>query len=196
MHPNPRFRIEDREAMLAWVAAIGFAHIMVAGEEGPMVVHAPVTRDGDRLSFHVARANRVTPHLDGARALVSVAGADGYISPNWYVNPTNQVPTWDYLAIEAEGVVYKLDDAALTTQLDALAAQFEPVINPAAPWTRDKMDQDKFVAMRRAIVGFELQVVAVRGTIKLSQNKSGRDREGVIAGLKRAGNAALAEAIR
>lgn len=192
MHPNPAFRSDDHESMLAFVADMAFAHIVVTGEHGPMVVHAPVTRAGGTLSFHVARANRAIGALDGARVLASVTGAHGYVSPNWYASRTNQVPTWNYVAVEAEGVAHRLSDAALTEHLDALAARFEPQVNPADPWTSAKIDEAVFARMRGAIVGFAFAVDALRGTTKLSQNKPELDRAGAIAGLIASGNAALA----
>ena len=191
MHPNPRFRADPAE-LVERAAAIGFAHIFAATPEGPMVVHAPVTRHGDRLRFHVARANRIAPHLDGAELLLSVAGPQGYISPNWYERPGDQVPTWNFVTIEIEARAAMLSDAALTEQLDALADAHEP---RPTPWTRDKMDPAAFDKLLRAIVGFELTVTAARGTTKLSQNKGPADRDGVIAGLTAAGNRALADAM-
>lgn len=196
MHPNALFRREEREALLAFAAATGFAHIFAGTPEGPMVVHAPVTRAGDALAFHVSRANRITPHLDGARVLISISAAQGYISPSWYADTHNQVPTWNYVAVEVEGVARPLDDAALTAQLDALAAMWEPLVNPAQPWTAAKMDDALLATMRRGILGFAIEVEAIRGTTKLSQNKSAVDREGIVAGLLASGNHALAEAMR
>ena len=85
--------------------------------------------------------------------------------------------------------------AALVEHLDAVAAAHEPRVNPAAPWTRGKMDDTVFRRMLRGIVGFELAVTAVRATAKLSQNKSAADRVGVVAGLRAGGNHALANAM-
>ncbi|MDP1027348.1 FMN-binding negative transcriptional regulator [Sphingomonas sp. KR1UV-12] len=194
MHPAPAFRSD--EDWLALAGTIGFAHIFLAGAEGLMVVHAPVTRHGDRLRFHVSRANRIAPHLPGAAALVSVQGVDGYVSPNWYAAPVDQVPTWNYVAVEIDGIVAPLDEAELLAQLDELAAVHEPRVNPAAPWTRDKTDPARIVALLRGIVGFELTPTAIRGTRKLSQNKTTADRAGTVAGLDAAGNVALAAAMR
>jgi len=195
MHPNPAFRVHEDDAALAFVAATGFAHLFLATPDGPMVAHAPVTRDGARFRFHVARANRITRHLEGARLLLSCTGAEGYISPNWYARPGDQVPTWNYRAVELEGSVAALDEDALTGQLDALAATFEPQVNPGDPWHRDKMDDAVFRKMLRAIQGFEATVDTVRASFKLSQNKPDADRAGVIAGLRAGGNAALADAM-
>ena len=191
MHPNPIFR-PDQATLLDRAAAIGFAHIFAATLAGPMVAHAPVTRHGDRLRFHLARANRLHPHLDGAAVLLSIAAPDGYISPNWYAQPGNQVPTWNYVAIEIDGIARALPEALLLEQLDALADAHEPRPDP---WTRAKTDPAAIAAMIRAIQGFEVEPTALRGTTKLSQNKSVADRTGVIAGLRARGEETLAGAM-
>lgn len=195
MHPNPRFHADDREGMLDFSGATGFAHLFAATPAGPMVVHAPVTRAGDALHFHVARANRIAPHLAGAALIASVAGAQGYVSPSWYERPGDQVPTWNFVCVEVEGVAAPLDEAALVAHLDALAAQHEPRVASDRPWTRAKMADAAFRALLGAIAGFALPADAVRGTTKLSQNKREGDRARVIAGLAASGNAALAAAM-
>lgn len=195
MHPDPTFAQGDRDALLAQAAAIGFAHVVVGTPAGPAVVHAPLTLAGGNVRFHVARANRITPHLPDARVLASVAGPQGYISPSWYPDARGQVPTWNFVAIEIEGVARRLSEAELVDQLDALAAAHEPRVTER-PWTRDKLADAPFRAMLGAIAGFEIVVDAVRGTAKLSQNKSAATRAGVIAGLVASGNRALAEAMR
>lgn len=184
MHPNPAFR-PDAATLLD--RAAGFAHLFLATPAGPMVAHAPLTRHGDELRFHLARANRLFPHLDGATVLASVAGPDGYLTPNWYAEPGDQVPTWNYTAVEIEGVARTLSRDALIDQLDTLADRHEPRPNP---WTRAKTDPAKIDAMLRGISGFAISVTALRGTEKLSQNKAQDDRAGVIASLR-----ALADAM-
>jgi transcriptional regulator len=197
MHPNKAFRFDSDAAMLDWAFARGFAHILATTAEGPLVAHAPIVPAGDKAArFHLARANRLTPLLDGARVIISIAGPDGYITPNWYADPGQQVPTWNYLAVEIEGTARALDEASLIGQLDTLAAIHEPRVIPENPWTRAKMDDARFRAMLRAIVGFEVTIEAVRGTNKLSQNKSDADRAGTIEGLTGSGNVALADLMR
>ena len=192
MHPNGAFRFGSDAAMLEWAAARGFAHVFAATSAGPMVVHAPVVAAGGALRFHVARTNRIAPHLDGAQVLLSIAGPDGYVSPGWYADPSQQVPTWNYVAVEIEGRAALLDEDGLIAQLDTLAAVHEPRVAPEAPWSRTKLDGARFGAMLRAILGFEVAVEAVRGTCKLGQHKSAADVAGVREGLQRSGNPALA----
>ena len=170
MHPNRAFAWEDGDAMLAFVADIAFCTICV---EGPALVHAPVVVVApDRLRFHVSRGNRVAA-LDGRRAIVSCLGPDAYISPDWYGTP-DQVPTWNYLSVEAEGPLRRLDEVELADLLDALSAAHEARLAPKPPWTRAKMSPGRFEAMLKAIAGYELAVEALRGTRKLGQNKPGQ----------------------
>lgn len=193
MHPNATFR-DTATDWLAFADARGFAHIFALTAEGPMAVHAPVTRHGDEVRFHVSRANRIAGHLADAPVIASVASVDGYVSPSWYVDPTNQVPTWNFVAVEIEGVARALDDAATTEQLDALAARHEPRVSPDKPWTRGKMDPALFEKMLRGIRGFRIEVGAVRETVKLSQHRPA-DLAGTLAGLRAAGQHALADAM-
>jgi transcriptional regulator len=162
-----------------------------------MVAHAPIVPAGEKAArFHLARPNRLVPLLDGARVVLSIAGPDGYITPNWYADPAQQVPTWNYVAVEIEGVCRTIDEDALVALLDTLAEIHEPRVAPDNPWTRAKMDDARFRAMLRAIIGFEVEIDAVRGTNKLGQNKSEADRAGTILGLTRTGNTALADLMR
>jgi transcriptional regulator len=178
MHPNRAFAWEDREAMLALVADVAFCTICV---DGPQVVHVPVVVAAtDRICFHIARSNRA--ELDGRRALLSCLGPDAYISPDWYGTP-DQVPTWNYLAVEAEGPLRRLDEGELAALLDDLGATYEARLAPKPEWTRAKMTPGRFGAMLKAIIGYEMTVEELRGTRKLGQHKKADEREGAADGL-------------
>src|ERR687895_609122 len=117
MHPDRRFAWDDQEAMLGFIADVAFCTICV---DGPAVAHAPVVvHPPDRLRFHVSRANRAVAGLDCGRALVSCLGPDAYISPDWY-GTNDQVPTWNYVSVEAEGPVRRLERDELVGLLDDL----------------------------------------------------------------------------
>ena len=194
MHPDSTFRL-DADACRALARDVAFAHIFVRTGDAGGVIHAPmVVEKDDVLTFHIARRNRVAGMLPGARAIASIAGADGYVSPDWYVT-TGQVPTWNYVAVEAEGTIEPLSRDALVAQIDRLGEAHERRLAPKPRWTRDKVDADGFDAMVAAIVGYRLRVEAWRGTAKLSQNKPARDVAGVIAALRASGRNALADAM-
>ena len=197
MHPDPSFRPKDADLAALLVREIGFAAIFAGTPDGPRVAHAPVLLgdDAGTLQFHIARGNALTKHLDGATALAVVQGPDAYVSASWYAD-ADQVPTWNYAAVEMEGVVRGLDDAELIGQLDALSAHHEARIGATPPWTRAKMNPALFSRMTGAITGFEMRISAWRPTVKLSQNKSPDERGRVIAGVEAGGHGALAELMR
>ena len=193
MRPNAAFRSDDNP--LAFVAAYGFAHIFGATPNGPRVAHAPVlVTPAGTLMFHLARGNALAQHLDGLTALISVGGPGHYVSPNWYAEPANNVPTWNYQAVEIEGPVRALDMAELETLLHVASATFEPRVGEN--WTMHKMERPRAEAMMRAITGYELTPAAIRTTLKASQNRSAADAAGVIAALERLGEHQGAATIR
>jgi len=151
--------------------------------------------DSSKLQFHLARGNALTRHLEGSTALVVVNGPDAYISARWYADP-DQVPTWNYIAVELEGSVRKLDDAELLQQLEMLNDHHEAKVKGGIPWTMDKMATRHLDGLVRSIVGFELEIETRRETVKLSQNKSVEERERVIAGLEQQNAAGIAQAMR
>lgn len=196
MHPSRSFHWQDRDAMLGFVADVSFAHIFAATPDGPRVAHAPVlvTREG-HLRFHLARSNLLAKHVDGLTALVSVTGPEAFISPDWY-GTDDQVPTWNYMAVEAEGPVRRLSENELIAQLDELSALHEARLLPKKPWTRAKMGPGRFEGLLKALAGFELRIEALRGTAKMGQNKSAAEMNGAAAELEAAGRSTVATLMR
>jgi transcriptional regulator len=196
MHPNAAFRPEHQAQVDALIDNSPFAAIFAATPDGPRVAHAPLLRTGhESFRFHLARSNALAGHFDGVDALAVLSGPHAYVSPRWYADPA-QVPTWNYVAVEIEGRVRRLDDAVLPGLLDALSDRHEAHVVEGTPWTLAKMPEDALRPMFGAIVAFELEASAVRATFKLSQNKSADERERVAAGLEAQGNGALAALVR
>lgn len=195
MHPNPAFRHDQRTVHEALIEQVGFAMIFAQAPDGPRVAHTPLVSTGDgAVQFHLSRSNALTRHLDGMIALAVVNGPDAYVSPRWYADD-EQVPTWNYVALELEGRVRRMDADGLLGFLEALSAREEARL-PGDPWTMDKVPQAKLDKLRAGIVGFEMEVLAWRPTFKLSQNKPEADREGVIAALEAQGSPAIAGLMR
>jgi transcriptional regulator len=177
------------------VDRIGFGMVFLTTADGPRVAHVPlVWSDGDGLRFHVSRGNALTDHLEGARALIVVNGPHGYVSPRWYAD-RNTVPTWDYVAVELEGPVRRLDTAELDASLYDLVTEHEGRL-AGIPWSADETDRTLWDRLLNGIVGFELAIEAWRPTLKLSQKKSAAERALIAAGQEAAGRNDLAAAMR
>jgi transcriptional regulator len=191
MHPAAAFLETDEASLLARLAAQPFATIAAAPDGRPRVAHAPVVvrrlgsglESGLALDFHLSRGNALAPFIaPGFRAVVMRLAADAYVSPDWYADH-GQVPTWNYLSVEAEGPVAALDEEGLIALLDDLSAQEEARLAPKPAWTRAKMSAGRFESMLPGIVGARLTVERLEGTCKLSQDKDVADRAGVAAAL-------------
>jgi transcriptional regulator len=197
MHPAPAFHVADEAPLIAHLAARPFCAVCAVVDGRPVVAHAPVVvrrlAGGLAIDFHLSRGNALAPALaDGFRAVAVSLGPEAYVSPDWYEDK-DQVPTWNYVSVEAEGPVAAMDEAGLVALLDALSVQEEARLLPKRPWTRAKMSPGKFERMTRMIVGARLTVERLQGTTKLSQNKPASDRAGVVAAL---GEHAIADLMR
>lgn len=198
MHPNSVFRHGDRALLETLLEEIGFGMVFAQTPDGPRVAHVPLLYTGDgAVQFHLARGNALTKHLDGATALVLVNGPDGYVSPRWYPDGgTDQVPTWNYVALELEGRVRKMDEDGLLGQITAISDKHEARVAEGQPWTMDKLSEPRRVGLVKAIVGFEMEVQAWRETLKLSQNKGAEDRAALADAMEAEGSVAIAHMMR
>lgn len=195
MHPNPAFRSDDDELLDKLVSEVAFGTIFLTTPDGPRVAHAPLLGYGaDDIRFHLARSNALTKHLDGARALITVNGPDGYVSPRWYDN-RDTVPTWDYAALELEGTVERLTDDALEAMLHDVITTFEGRI-AGEPWLASESSDTVWSGLFKGIMGFSLKVEERRPTFKLSQKKNPSERARIAAGVEACGNAGLARWMR
>lgn len=196
MHPNAQFRPADPALAEALVEEVGFGMIFAATPDGPRVAHTPLLWTGDgAVQFHLARGNSLTRHIGDATVLAVVNGPDAYVSPRWYADG-EQVPTWNYVSVEMEGRVRRMDDEGLMGMLEALSTRNEARIVEGTVWTMDKVSPGYLAKLKAGIVGFELEVQAWRPTFKLSQNKPADERERVALGLEAEGSRAIAQLMR
>lgn len=195
MHPDPAFRNPDRALFETMIEQIGFGTIFLATPDGPRLAHTPLLSTGDgAVQFHLSNGNSLTRHLSGATALALVNGPDAYVSPRWYAD-ADQVPTWNYVALELEGPVRRMDEDGLVALLEGLSARHEARLG-GEPWTMDKLGEEHRRRLLRGITGFEMEARGWRETFKLSQNKPEDERARVIEGLEASGSPALAQLMR
>ncbi|MBX3594236.1 FMN-binding negative transcriptional regulator [Sphingomonas sp.] len=198
MHPNPAFRWPDVAAMRAFVRDATFGSLFVQTPAGPRAVHAPaVVLDADALGLHFSRSNAAShPGLAGQTALFVVQGPHAYVSPDWYGLGPDEVPTWNYLAVEVEGTLEPMTRDDLIAQLDQLGHEQEARLAPKTEWTRDKADPARIDAMLNAIQGWRLNVTEWRGSRKIGQNKPAAARRVAAQALAALGQDGIARAMR
>ncbi len=183
MHPAPTFLETDREVLLDRIERWPFALVIGVENGRAHSAHAPVIADdAGALHFHLARSNPAAKAIAAAgQALIVFTGPHDYISPDWY-GLDNQVPTWNYLSVEAEGPITLHAKPEARTLLDTLSMHFETRLSPKPVWRTDKMDQAALDRMISAIQAFSMTPFRFEGITKIGQNKPADVR-------KRAGNA-------
>lgn len=187
MYRPKAFAVDEVEVLHAAIRARVLATLAVVDDEKVQLAYAPVVVDPCApfgcLRFHLARQNPVANLLDGAKVRVSFLGPDGYVSPDWYAGE-GFVPTWNYIAIEGEGIARRLEGEACEAALAELSAQQEARLAPKPPWTLEKLTATKRRQLLEAISVFALPLSRLEGKFKLSQDKSVTDRNGLVRALK------------
>ena len=183
--------------------AAPFANLVTTGSEGLDATPLPLMldpSDGPQGSLigHVARANPQWRTTDVAQeALVIFSGPDSYITPSYYETKRltgKVVPTWNYVTIHVRGrISFFQEPEALLDLVRRLTDWHEGA--RAAPWAVSDAPADFIQSQLRAIVGLRLEITALTGKWKMSQNRSPADRAGVVAGLRADGVEAVADAV-
>lgn len=175
----PTHFVAPEPHVLEAMRASDFVTLVGLDDDGaPCVTHCPVVveDDGRRIVGHVARAN---PHWEQLgrhpRVLAIFPGPHAYVSPSWYASRLS-VPTWNYIAVHATGVVTLMQDAE---EKDAMLARLIERHEPAhlAQWRAQPPAWRN--NMLGGIVGFSIAVERLEAKFKLSQNKSAQDRQSV-----------------
>ncbi len=193
MHVHPAFRA-DRAASLAFAAARGFGLVVACHRGVPVASPLPFrlgygADGGPRLTFHVAGADPLAA-IAQARGtwLVSVCGADAYVSPDWYASP-DQAPAWLHQSAQLSGPV-QIAHGTPSDHLDSLTEPFEAALAPKAPWRAARMTPARKAKLMRARVAVVLSVESVESSFALNQHKSDADHVAVAKALARRPDAA------
>lgn len=188
MYIPAQFRETDLK-QLDWLAENDAFGTLISTHEGsPFVTHLPVlyhrADEQVTLTGHWARANPQWTTIEGQRVLLIIHGPHAYISPRWYTDPVNNVPTWNYAAAHLYGRVQLVQEPArLGGIVKALAAYYEAAAE--TPW---RMSEHSANDQRlRSIVGFELTVDEIQVKFKLNQNHQTANIEKVVSALRAEG---------
>lgn len=191
MYQPPHFREDDREAMHRVIKTHPLGLLISHGAAGLAANPIPFLMDAQKgtqgtLRCHVARANLQWKEIgSGADVLAVFQGAQHYVHPGWYETKRETgkvVPTWNYVMVQVEGRARAVeDDNWLGRQIRDLTDMMEG--RYPKPWSVDDAPPAFIESQIRGIVGIEIEITAISGKWKVSQNRSDADRQGVVDGL-------------
>ncbi|RSH78672.1 uncharacterized protein EHS24_002401 [Apiotrichum porosum] len=159
------------------------------------------------LRGHMGRNNPQTRAiLDSVKASGSNELADpvlvlftaevhSYITPRWYTAARAEsgklAPTWQYSGVQVYGrlrVHHTGEDASnyLQRQVEDLTHLLEPRV-PGKGWEISDASPRFIELIKKGIVGLELSITKIEGRIKMGQDETDGDWQGVVDGFKAEG---------
>ena len=188
----PRHNEEKRVSVMhSLMVSRPLGTLVTLGASGLFASHIPMILEGNGSQFgvlkgHISRANTqwrdFVPTVD---ALAIFAGHQHYITPTWYPGTKEhgkEVPTWNYVVVHAYGPLKVIHDKHwLLTNVEKLANIHEAA--SPIPWKVGDAPQEFIQAQLKGIVGLELPIQRLEGKWKVSQNRTERERNGVVDGL-------------
>ena len=206
MYQPPLFREDRLDVLHGLIQAHPFGLIISVGPDGeptanaiPLLLDASAGEKG-MLRGHLARANPQWKLLaETGKALIVFQGPYSYVTPSWYESKREHgkvVPTWNYVIVQVRGAVRIHEDAGwLRDHVGALSDAHEQ--GRAEPWAVSDAPDSFIAGQLKGIVGFEIEIAAIEGKWKVSQNRPVPDRVGVAAGLAADdGNAAMVKLVK
>ncbi len=194
MYKLPYFIENDPAVVMQFVKDHPFAFLSGCDETNkPVVTQIPVfidERDGKLfLSGHIMKnTDHHKAFSYNPNVLAVFTGAHTYISASWYANK-EQASTWNYMTVQARGVLKFTDEASLINILKRTTDHYEN--DPSSGANFDDLPQEYVQRLSKAIVAFEIEVLALENTFKLSQNRDEKSYHNIIAKLKEQGGDGL-----
>ena len=177
--------LTDRDEIISFMKQFSFATIVTAKDGLPIATHLPflvIIKEGKvMLTSHFAKANEHWQHIEKTSVLVIFTEPHAYISPTHYDKELN-VPTWNYIAVHAYGTGKLITGEQATFEvLEATIDTYETTYRKQ--W--NALPGDYKLKMSKGIVAFEVIVTDLQAKQKLSQNRSGTERNKIIETLSK-----------
>lgn len=192
MYKRTDFIEERQDALKDFIREHSFATLVSIHEGEPFATRLPTLlverADGALvIECHIALNNPQWKSLENQTALIIFDGPHSYISPNWYDTKGETVPTWNYVTVHAYGTIKLHRESAWFGNFLRRLTEKHEAPSPE-PWTMAKADPDYIKSEFNHIVGIEFTVTRLEGKFKLNQNRTAKDRDGVIEYLSKFGD--------
>ena len=196
MYNPPHFQEERTDVLHQLIRQHSLAALVTMGPAGLIANHVPLILDPEpaplgTLRGHLSRMNpQWRDSLPQVSALAIFQGPSAYITPSWYPSREETgkvVPTYNYVVVHAHGPLETFEDPQLLLKnVRALTELHEAAF--ASRWSVDDAPADFIQGQLKGIVGIQIPILRLEGKWKVSQNRIPADRQGVIDGLREAGD--------
>ena len=192
MYNLPYFKEQETAVVLQFMREHPFVFLSGVSEENkPVATQVPVFIDEkDGKLFLTGHIMRNTDHHrafeKNPNVLAVFTGPHVYVSATWYSDP-HQASTWNYMSVHAKGRIRFGDHNDLVDILKRLTLHYENN-NTASTTIFDNLSSEYKSPLMKAIVAFEVEIIAVENVFKLSQNRDEKSYNNIIAKLEKQGS--------
>lgn len=173
MYIHPLNHWESDPEIAEFIRENAFATLVSQSNGKPWATHLPVVLDKNPsgeavLHGHLAKANPQWKAFEHqSDVLVIFQGPHAYISSSWYSH--ENVPTWNYLAVHVYGQVRIIEGEELMHHLKSLVDNYESG-RPNRVHV-ETMSHSYLQSQIKALIGFEVKIMEIQASTKLSQNR-------------------------
>jgi transcriptional regulator len=200
MYNLPYFKEKDQEAVVAFIKQHSFAMLIGSHDGFPVATQVPfLIEEREGKLFLQGHIMRNTDHHKAFEANANVlcvfTGAHTYVSASWYTTPQT-ASTWNYMSVHVKGKLQFLGQDDLITILEKTTSHYEN--NPESPASFHQLPKAYVDKLSKAIVGIEIEVMAMDHVFKLSQNRDAASYANIITQLEQgdAGAQGIASAMQ
>lgn len=173
MRYTPHYLETDVDEVRRLVRENPWATIVSSTAQGLVASHYPVileeTQDGLSIVSHVGRPDERNHELGQHEVLVIIQGPHGYISPGWYEQADEFVPTWNHVTAHLYGTPELLSDEENFRVLGDLVDAFETRLPKPMSLS---VDEESARHIATGTVGIRIRVTRFDARRKLSQNET------------------------
>lgn len=173
----------DRQEAIRFMKRYNFATIVTVKDGASNATHLPfvIEQRGDSIVLisHFAKANPQASELSGCKPLVIFAEPHAYISTKHYEHSEN-VPTWNYIAVHAYGSATLLETEGDKIQVLEKSIKFFEA-DYMEQW--NALSENYKYGLIKGITAFEIVVEDLQAKKKISQNRSPKEQNNIIAEL-------------
>lgn len=197
MYNYPHYKEHDARQVVEFMQQHAFVMLITSDKSGRVeATQIPVLieeKEGKIFIYgHIARKSDHQKALEeNDNALIIFTGPHTYVSGTWYTGNLQQASTWNYISVHARGKVKWTDENDLIELLRKLSLHFENN-NTASTTIYDNLPEEYLGKLRKAIVGFEIEVTELENVYKLSQNRDEKSYDNIVRQLKEQGGDAKA----
>ncbi len=183
MYDLPYYKDKNDSVIVKFMEEHPFAFLSGCDSENkPVATQVPVfieqENDKQILRGHIMRnTDHHKAFLYNPNVLVVFTGANTYVSGSWYSNP-NTASTWNYMSVQAKGIIKFGDDIALADILRKTSLHFENY-DTKSPTVFDNLSDEFLQKFMNAVVAFKIEVVELNHVFKLSQDRDTKSYENI-----------------